>query len=420
LEQVILGGYYDLLSPADVEYNSVVGGMSWRATETDYAKPVSTDGYIKSLRVVLSGAPGVGTHYDFTLMLNGAPTALTVEIADLDVDGSDMITSIDVTGADLISLKSSPDSTPNAVYAKWSFIFEGDTPNESIILGGSWAPLHDTNTEYSGPMGAYIAPTGTENVKRQVMPTAGVLKNFYVSLSADPGTAPDAYRLTVRLNKTTVAQSLIVTIVANDKTGSDLAHNLVVTAGDILTVMCEPLNTPLVEPFAQWGMTFVADIDGESVVLGNHGITLDVINTEYNYLVGFDGDDWIANEAQRSQLAQSCWVTKLHILLSGTPGAGNRYDFRIRKSLADTLVTVRVSDPATTGDSGILIDTLALDEYVDFEADPGSTPDARFVYWGFVLSDRAYGWSGKISGVTDPAEIAGVAKANIAAVKGVV
>ena len=58
MEQVILGGFYDLLSPADTEYNSVVGGFLWRATEGDYAKLVSTDGVIKNLRIILARAHG--------------------------------------------------------------------------------------------------------------------------------------------------------------------------------------------------------------------------------------------------------------------------------------------------------------------------------------------------------------------------
>ncbi|GAG82181.1 unnamed protein product, partial [marine sediment metagenome] len=81
-------------------------------------------------------------------------------------------------------------------------------------------------------------------------------------------------------------------------------------------------------------------------------------------------------------------------------------------------VVVAVTGAATMGNSAALEDTVANDEYVDLQVVPDDTPDAADVYWGFV-SFREVGWSGKISGVVDPAKIAGVAKADIASVKGV-
>ncbi len=63
-----------------------------------------TDGLIKNLRVKLNDSPGVGKKYTFTLTLNGAPTALTLDIAGLDTSGSDMVHEIDVTGGDTIGV----------------------------------------------------------------------------------------------------------------------------------------------------------------------------------------------------------------------------------------------------------------------------------------------------------------------------
>lgn len=389
MEQVLFGGWYDLLDPTLTEYAPLATGYNWSTTEGWRAKLVSTNGVIKQLRVKLYDAagnpasPGVGKHYTFTVMLNGNPTALTFDIADAATSGSNMVNEIIVTGGDIVSLQCTPDGTPTAVYAAWTSVFESDNFNESIIMGGGGAGLEPTAIEYGQVMGGYTSYSGIENDFRQVIPTAGTLKDFYVRLSIDPGTAPDAYRFTVRLNGATVAQSLIVTITANDITGSDFVHNLPVVAGDVITMMIEPLNLPSATPFAMWGMTFVADINGESITIGGVRSNLDPAATEYMTLSGWGGRSWIATEDDRYQLGQVCTLKKLHVLLSAPPGAGNDYDFALR--IAGTnVVTLQISDANITGDSGVLSDTVALDEYVNLRVIPTSSPNVADAYWGFV------------------------------------
>lgn len=299
-------------------------------------------------------------------------------------------------------------------------MFQGDTPNESLILGGSSNGLDNGVTEYSGVMTAKENYAFTENNYRQVVPTGGTITNFYVKLNVDPGTAPDAYRFTVRLNGATVGQSPIVTITAPATTGNDLAHNLVVVAGDILTMMIEPLNGPSVEPIAHWGLTFIATIDGESIVIGGVPDSTNRTVTEYNLISGATNFQWLAaaSEFQRYSLGQVCTLKKLHILMNVAPGAGTDYTLTLRIGAADSNVVATVANAAVTGDSGALEDTVALDDYVDIEIDPTNNPAGSQAFWGFVAY-REVGWTGKISGVTDPAEIQGVANANIAEVKGV-
>ena len=416
MEQVIFGGWWDFLSATDTEYNSLNGGTLWADLETYYCKLVSTDGVIKNLRAKLSGTPGAGTKYTFTLMLNGNPTALTFDIADTDTTGGDMINEVVVTGGDTVSIRCVPTGPPTARYCTWTSVFKGDTAKESLMLGGSWDAVSKTATEYGQVYGAHTVYSATENNYRQVVPTAGTIKNFYVKLSEDPGVDPDAYRFTVRLNGATVAQSLIVTITADDTTGNDLAHNLAVVAGDILTLMIEPLNAPLSTVYAVWGMTFVADIDGESIVLGGSDDDLHAATTEYYVLTSYEGGAWTSIESQRYQLGQICTLKKLYILLSDAPGAGTSYTFTVRIGGADSNVVAVVAGAATTGNSAALEDTVANDDYVNLQVAPSGAPTVRDAYWGLVCY---IAWAGKISGVTNPAEVMGVSAANIAKVKGV-
>lgn len=382
MEQVIFGGEYTTCPTVGSKYNCLTGAFAWAAGENSVKTVVSTSGVIKNLRVVLNLSPGGGKHYDFTLMLNGAPSALTLEIADAATSGHDEH-EIDVVAGDIVSLRCTADSTPTARYATWTIMFEGATANESLILGNG-SIVSKTATEYSPPMGVGNLDI-TENNHRQICPTAGVIKNLYVELDVDPGdVGVDGYRFTLRLNKATVAQSLIVLITANDKTGNDVAHNLVVAAGDVLTMMVEPINAPASFVRGWWGMTFVADTDGESIVLSGSAEDLNNSATRYHYLQTAGAGSWTADEIQRYQLGQECTIKKLYVLLSGSPGVGNKYDFTIRVAGGDSNVTVEIAGGDTTGNSGVLEDTVADDEYVDLKCVPDSSPSVRDAYWGLV------------------------------------
>jgi len=334
---------------------------------------------------MLDDAPGAGKKYTFTLFLNGNPTALTFDIADAATSGSDMVNEVVVTGGDYVYLQCVPDNTPTTTQADWTTVFEGDNPNESLILGRASNTLHRTNTYYGQVMTCGTSLAANENDRREVIPTSGKIKNFYVKLDIDPGTAPDAYRLTVRLNGATVGNSPIVTITANDTTGSDLVHELDVVASDYITMMAEPVNTPSAWPYVCWGMTFEADIDGESICIGGSYQGLDRWNPlRFNKVSSTEGPGWDANEDRRDLLGQVCTLKKFHVLITAPPGAGNHWDFTLRIGGADSNVLLAINDPDTTGDSGALEDTVALDEYVALRCDPTDIPDAADAYWGFV------------------------------------
>lgn len=387
MKQVIFGGVWELLSTSENYYASLMGtSINWDSFEIRHRGVVSTSGKIKNLRVKLDGAPGADKSYDFTLMLNGAPTALTLEIADTDTSGANTVNEIDVVAGDTISLLCDPTSSPTARYATWTSMFEGDTEKESLILGGlPGYRLDIAITEYSQPGYCFGAPTNVEDNFRGVCPTSGTIKNLYVELDADPGSGGDAYRFTLRLNGATVGESLIVTITEPDKTGFDVAHNLAVVAGDILTMMIEPISTPSAMPYAHWGMTFVADIDGESIILGGVNDTPRNYSDELNTLHS-GGRTWrsVAQEERVIQLGQSCTLKKLYMLLSAAPGGGKSYTFTVRVAESDSNVVATVADAATTGNSGALEDTVADDDYIAFKSSPDGTPAEPAVYWGVV------------------------------------
>ena len=384
---MLFGGYPNDLPTVSTEYNTIIGGYIWYVIELHHQKVIGTKGTLKKLRFKLNGSPGAGQKYTFTLMLNGYPTTLTLEIADDATSGSNLVNEIEVVGGDTVSLRCDPDGTPTARYATWTCIFESDKPNESLIMGGSYDQANPAAIEYGQVMGAYTEYNTIESNFRQVIPTSGTIKKLYVRLTSDPGSAPDAYRFTLRTGPAGGPQAdtgLTVTIVANDKYGFDLVHTVPVDPGDVVTMKIEPLNTPSGVPRCRWGMTFLADIDGESIVLGGTHNNLPLTATEHNLLTCREANTWTATESNRYQLGQACTLKKLYFLLTGSPGSGNKYDFTLRVGGVGGTVVTTIADLAYTGNSGALEDTVADGEYVNLRVVPTSSPTIRDSYWGFV------------------------------------
>lgn len=419
MEQVIVGGYNDGLGAIATEYNAVQGGNTWQAQELRRWEIVTTPGKIKNLRVELrDGAPGAGKSYTFHLRVNGANSTLTCIIADDATSNEDTTHEVVVAAGDYISLQSTPAGAPTVRYPRWTMMFEGNNVNESLLLGGG--PLYKGGTQCGLIMGSetpidqYLA-----HYVNQICPTAGKIKNLYVKLSEDPGaTGSDGYRFTLRKNG--ISQTLTVTITADDTTGNDTAHEITVAAGDELYLLIEPLNAPAISPWAGWGMTFEADIDGESLILGTSGNNTHITNTEYEVLCQGIPTAWYSSDWLQ-QIAQECTFKKLYIELQTAPGDGKSFTFTSRIANGDGNLTVTITGAATkAGNDTTHTDAISDGDEVGLKCVPADSPTVSMVWWGLVCYIEPLGWQGIISGVTNPAKIMGVDVANINKVKGVV
>ena len=380
ITQPIFGGIDSALDDTNTEYNTLQGAYSWKTVEAQRNQVVSSAGIIKDLRIVLEAAPGAAKSYTITLMLNGAPSALTVTITGaVDTTGADTDHDVTVAPGDYVSLRCVPDNTPAEVDAYWSTMFEASVSGESLLLLATSA-LNTAATEYGLVTGGYNDLSATENTWREVIPTDGTIKNLYVKLSEDPGTAPDAYRFTLRIAG--VSKALTVTITDPATTGSNTVSTVAVSAGDIVTMMIEPLNGPSATPYCTWGMTFVSDIDGESIVMGEISNTIEA-DTYYLYPLGCIGRSTVEDNSY--SIGQAATISKLNIFLNNDPGAGNSYVFTIRSGLADTDLVTTIAGTDVTGDSASLTDTIGNAEYMTLRSVPVSGPDAAIPYWGFVV-----------------------------------
>ena len=367
-------------------------GLSSYGNESSESRSViPTGGTLSSLRVRLASAPGAGDpvkSYTIALLVNGSPT-LSVTVETAATTGLDAGSQA-VSAGDLVQIKITPANTPaNNFLCDYSLIFEGSTAGESIILGSGGATLNNAATEYAPLSGMLVAgPTGTEASVKQIIPTAGTIKNLYWALDADPGTSPDAYRLTLR--KSGESTALTSTIVADNTTGNDAdgAHAVSVAAGDDVNLMIEAVSTPSATPYAGWGCVFVSDVDGESLVLGCHSGTAANNGERFNYCSGV-GNSWASGSMY--MVANTFTAKKLFVELSGSPYANStsadKYTVSLRIATTNSAVAAQVADEGTgnvVGNSGANTVDVADGDLISISSVPASTPTARAISWGFV------------------------------------
>jgi hypothetical protein len=419
MKQLLIGGSNThLTSASSVKYGLVQGGTDW-ATAYYYRKQlVSAAGTLSSFFVELPAAPenGAGTQsYTFTLMLNEVAQTLSVTISEANTTGSDVSHFISVVPGDAIQLRCTPSGTPVEVAPRYSMVFQGDTPNESLLLSG--VHVSTINPTYGGVQGGQDnAGSSTVNGYEQVIPTAGTIDNLYVLMEeGDAGDPPEAYSYTLYLNG--APTTLTTTIVANNLSGNDLVHSVAVVAGDIVYVKTTPINSPTFPPSGALGMRFTATTNGESLLLGNSATFWDDSRLYVPLATGYGAAIWNAAESnclQGAQDASGAILKSLYIKLGTAPGAGNSHTFYVRTGAGNSAITVQIANAATTGND--VAHTLDLANYDELSLGrvPASSPDDGYANWGLVCYIAPAGsWGHKITGLTTAAKVDGVEMASI-------
>jgi len=368
------------LSNSANSYNVVQGGDTWN-TNVAVLKQLACVGTYSYFYVELGAAPGAGTSYDFTVVKNGVDTAITVHIADAAVGGTYSGAGVAFAEGDIIYLKSVPTNTPTVTNCSWVLKFDGTTANESNLMFGG--VCDNSATQYQGVTGGGVGVTSTTEVQvSQIIPTAGTINRLFTSLSADPGTSPDAYSFTLYLNG--VATTLTCTITADDTTGSDTTHNVAVVAGDLVSLEIVPLNTPSARPRIYGKLSFVATINGESLLLGGTNVNTSTSATRYHYCNRTILFSPISTEANSYQRGYTSVFKKLYAALSGTPGAGKSYAITLRINAGNGTLTCTIADAATTANDTIHTDNITSNDAIDIDVTPSGTPTARYVKTGLV------------------------------------
>jgi hypothetical protein len=386
-KQILPGGYYDLLRANATEYNALLGGYTWDATENARWQGTSPPGKHRKLKVNLynsSGAaasPGDGKSYAFTVMVDSSPTALTLTISDTNTSGSDIAHDIDLVGGQTISLRCVPTGTPTTVYARWSTEFESTNSAECWLPAG----LTGSNgTYYSSIMGkSSFGSDPDRDCFFQPFPINGTLSKMYVVLVAAVGTSA-----TIATFKPYVVQNLTVTFNNVQTELSDLVHTDTITKGDLFVI--KGITVTVSSRYAAIGFTFTTGTDGESVLMGTVGNALNSSPVAIEYQVVAGGSDilpeWQSTaEHQSWQRFDACTLRSFYVALSAAPGTGgDEYALSTRDDGA-TVQTCTIVNAATTGEDttdAVIVDGSMVNLKCESSNTPSATPFAR---WGWVM-----------------------------------
>ena len=384
LTQPIIGGSSDVLNPAAVEYQPLMGGSSaWLANELDVYQTIPTAGDINDLNVRLSAAPGAGDSYTFTVMVNGAPSALAVTISGAaDTTGND-IGAVAVVAGDRVSLRSEFVVAPAVVQATWSTTWLPTVVGETINLA------HDNtlvgNTTYAEIQG-YTAQIIVEANVQAPMPTAGTFSDLYVYLSQSAGVGADAYSVTLRVNGADSA--LTTTILQPAVDGNDTVNTVAVVAGDLVVIEITPIAIPANQPDVAIGMVFTPTVSRQSLIMGGSSSDQPAANaTEYQQFSGTGNSIWNAVEANMYSLNGVYRMSDLYVNLQAAPAGAETYTVSIREAGADTGLTTTITGAATTGNDTAHEYYSSAGAVVDTQMISSAAAALTYIHWGVVATN---------------------------------
>ena len=223
-------------------YGTLIANKNPDTQETDAATLFPCSGTIKSFYYQATAAPGAGTTRTLTFRKNGTGQALTADISGTATTTNDTTHSFTVAAGDYVSIQGTDTlGTPGAQISKWGCVFVPDTAGDFIAAAVSDDSTDLSATEYIPLNAAYNTLQATEDEQYQLIAQDSKVKRIQVRLNIDPGTAPDAYSFTLRING--ASSGLAATIVADNTTGY-AETDVAVSAGDRLDTMITPISTP--------------------------------------------------------------------------------------------------------------------------------------------------------------------------------
>ncbi len=385
MRQIWTGNNQDQLSPSATEYNTVMSNTSWHASaNTRWPDICPASGTISEAYIELHIAPDTGKSYTFTLMVNDVATSVVVTISDLATSGSDLVNTASIMAGQKVYWRCVPSGTPDSPFMIWSLAFDGTTNNESVLMGVSVVGVSNSATTYAPLVSsAASGPSTTEADHQQLVAGSGTIKSLYVQMETDAGTDPDAFRFTVRKNGSST--SLTATLTADATTANDTANSFTVAPGDLLNIMIEPLNTPSAAPRCTWGVVFLADTDGESLMFGGSSQNVTNGSIQYKAWMGVVSTGWQGVEANSRTLANTMSMKSLYVVIGASPGTDNTWVFTSRTADGiDGNLTVTIAEPDVAGNDTTHIDNIVPGDHLAFESVPISNPNITTIKFGAI------------------------------------
>lgn len=385
MKSVIFGGTTSDPSVSATNYGALCSqDGAFDATEANHYSVISSAGTLSNFRVDIGQAPGVGKSWTYKVRVNGADSGISVAISGTSTSGSDDVNTAAVSAGDLVNISVTPSGTPASSLRVYSgCAFTGTTANESLILGGrDTSTLQTSGTQYIWAQGVSQDSLNTsEPLGRQIIPTAGTIKNLYVKLGGTPGSGND-YTFTLYQNGSPTAMTC--TIADSATAAHDTTNTVTVAAGDSISLQYIGTSTPTAQVEAH-GFTFVADTDGQFVVMGGGDNVPS--NTATNYaFIGLSGQSWDATENLEQDGSLDCTLSNLYVEMTSAPGIGKSWTLDTRVNSASPVgdLSVTVSDAAMSGNDTIHSVSVTAGNLLSMRSVPSGTPTSTVIRWGMM------------------------------------
>lgn len=321
MRQLFVSGYFNELDTVATEYNWPDGGFIWLANEAQGSQLIPTPGKVSTLRVRIFDAsgnpasPGAGNSWTFTLRRSGDPTGLSCTISDDETAGGDATHSVSVSTFDYISLEAAPGGTPSSGrYAIWSMVFQGDDPEECVLLG-PYECYYELATAppYYNLLRQAASYHVEESNRSSLFPTPGTIKKLAVRVTPAPG-AGKSVSVRLRLGSAWTSLSntnLLVTISGTDTQGQDAVNSVAVDAAQYVALMFTSVGAPEGLRLG-WASVFIPTTEREFPLYT--GPLTAGSNQMYNHPVAYES--WRADEYRVRGLAGQCTLKHLYLFHS--------------------------------------------------------------------------------------------------------
>lgn len=359
----------------------------WGSTQNQ-RQQVFGASHLTDWAIRLSGAPGSGKSYIFTIMKNGTETAAEITIADTDTEGS-WQGDVTIAEGDLISVEVEAVNTPTAPSNQdWTFYLE-TADGTFFIIGSSNTTSPTSGTNYApidGGIGSSWATTVTDF--EIPVPTDLTLKKLLVaSPDGSPGSGK-SYALSVRKNNTSDLGTATISDTNQSANSGALTDDLV--PGDTLVIKDVPSGTPTARRLT-WCLVMLPDTDGESVRGFGSPATPSTTANNYEQIHGNGNNGWNSSENVRYTKPDAITIKKLYGKLVTAPGAaasGKTRTFTLMDNGSPTALTITFTETETTkSDTTHSVTTSGGGNPVTWRSSVANTPAAATggVHLGYVV-----------------------------------
>lgn len=360
------------------------GATSFDLQQNERSMVVATAGTFRNLGINLPTAPGSGKSVTFNLMVNGSASALTVTISDTATSGEDTTHDVSVSAGDYVSWQAVPSGTPTVSAPSFTMEFESSGAAHFITGGSNSGPGNSVN--YTSPLAMFNTWAAGEENGTSPVPLDCIIRTFYIRLGTAPGAGKS--RTFELLKNGSAIDSIVISESATTGSLTSLGYDLV--PGDTLSIKHTPAGTPATSTVG-FGLSYEADIDGESWFGGITSDNLSSSATEYHQInTNSSTGSWNSDETLKDVVLRGTGNTfkirKLRVLLTGAPGASKSYTFNIRKSLAAGNNTITISGASDiSGIDSTNTDTFVVGDSIDIQCVPAGTPTVRDAAWSTVM-----------------------------------